>query len=201
MVSATQDRRELRRRLLQVAGVQSGLFTAAQARQAGYSYAAQRYHVMHGNWDRVGRGLFRLRDWPIGAHEDLVRWVLWSGGRAVVSHETALSVHDLGDVDPPRVHLTVPPKFRMSAPGAVFHKMELPGADIQHFEGFDVTTAARSLLDVAAGHLDQDQLARAVKEALDRGLVTRRQLLGRADTFGAHAALRIERALLAEASA
>jgi len=196
-MASTQDRRELRRRLLQVAGGHSGMFTAAQAKQAGYSYAAQRYHVEHGNWNRIDRGLFRLPDWPTGPHEDLVRWVLWSGGRAVVSYETALSVHGLGDVDPARVHLTVPPSFRMSSPGAVFHKQELPHSDIQHLEGFPVTTPIRTVLDVAAGQLDQDQLTRAVHQALDDGLVTKRRLLERADAFGAHAALRIERALAA----
>lgn len=36
----------------------------------------------------------------MGAHEHFVRWTLWSGGRAVVSHESALAFHELGDVTP-----------------------------------------------------------------------------------------------------
>ncbi|MEX2407068.1 MAG: type IV toxin-antitoxin system AbiEi family antitoxin domain-containing protein [Actinomycetota bacterium] len=197
------NQKDRRKRLLEVAGPQSGLFTAKQALDAGYSYSNQSYHADHGNWIRVDHGLYRLppTEWPTGRHEDLVRWVLWSGDRAVVSHETAMSVLDLGDADPARVHLTVPPGFRKTARGVVLHRGSVPKGDIQLREGVRVTTPPRSILDVAAGDLDQDQFARAVKEALDRGLVTRRQLLGRADTFGAHAALRIERALLAEASA
>jgi len=190
-----QDRTDLRRRLLAIAARQSGYFTAAQALDAGYSYPAQRYHAKRGNWLRVDRGIFRLPEWPTGDRDDLVRWSLWSRGRAVVSHETALSVHELGDVDPARVHLTAPPNFRQKNPGVVIHRADLAPRDVQEHEGFRVTTPLRSLLDVAAEELDLDQLGQAIAEALARGMTTRRALLDRADEFGANAALRIERAL------
>ena len=190
-----QSRRERRRKLMAIAAGQSGYFTAAQALEAGFSYAAQRYHTVHANWLRTGRGIYRLPEWPSGAHEDLVRWTLWSSNRAVVSHETALSVHELGDVNPERVHLTVPPGFRARAEGVILHRAVLDPAEKQAAEGFTVTTAARSLVDVAAGPLDLDQLAAAVSEALGRGLVTARQLRERADAVGAQAAFRIERSL------
>lgn len=190
-----QDRTDLRRRLLAIAARQSGYFTAAQALDAGYSYPAQGYHAKRGNWLRVDRGIYRFPEWPTGPRDDLVRWSLWSRGRAVVSHETALSVHELGDVDPARVHLTAPPNFRQKNPGVVIHRADLAPRDVQEHEGFDVTTPLRSLLDVAAGELDLDQLAQAIAEALERGMTTRRALLDRADEFGANAALRIERAL------
>lgn len=198
-MSNVQDRRDLRRRLLHTAGSQSGLFTAAQARDAGYSYQAQKYHVDHRNWARIDRGIFRLAEWPVGQHEDLVRWILWSGDRAVVSHETAMSLHALGDADPSRVHLTVPPEFGKAAPGLILHRGTLSAQDIQRREGVPVTTPLRTLLDVAAGDLDLDQLATAVDDAIAAGKATRRDLLKRSDEFGAHAALRLERALKADA--
>lgn len=192
------DRTELRRRLLKLAAIQSGYFTAAQARALGYSHQAQKYHADRGNWTRIDRALFRLPEWPVGRRDDLVRWSLWSGGKAVVSHETALSVLDVGDVNPARVHLTVPPGFRAKAAGAVLHRGALPAEDIREQEGFRITTPLRSLLDVAADSLDQDHLASAIRDALDQGLVSRKALLARVDEFGAHAALRIERALRVE---
>ena len=88
-------------------------------------YPAQRYHAQRGNWLRVDRGIYRIPEWPVGSREDLVRWSLWSRGRGVVSHETALSVHDLGDVDPSRCHLTVPRNFRQSDPAVVLHRSDL----------------------------------------------------------------------------
>ncbi len=190
------DRRQLRRRLVALAAAQSGYFSAAQALAVGYSYQAQKQNADRGNWRKVGRGIFRLPEWPAGRREDLVRLALWSHGRAVVSHESALSVHDLGDVNPARTHLTVPPGFRQRAPaGVVLHRAELPAGDVRGQDGFRVTTPLRSLLDVAAGDLDLDLLAGAIEDALEQGLLTRPSLLARADRLGPKAALRVERAL------
>ncbi len=190
-----QDRNQLRRNLVAIAGPQSGHFTAAQAITAGYSYPAQRYHAQRGNWLRIDRGIYRLAEWPTGAREDLVRWSLWSHERGVVSHETALSIHELGDVDPVRCHLTVPRNFRQSDPAVVLHRADLPAGDIAAHEGYRVTTPLRSLCDIAAGDLDLDQLAGAMTDAFNLGVTTRRTLLGRIDEFGPKAALRVERAL------
>ncbi|MFN8187885.1 MAG: hypothetical protein U0R69_12525 [Gaiellales bacterium] len=194
-MTTTARRTDLRRQLAAVARQQSGYFTAAQALRVGYGYPAQKYHTDRGNWLRVDRGIYRLPEWPTGPHDDLVRWSLWSGHRAVVSHETALAVHGLGDVDPVRAHLTVPPRFRARAKGVVLHRGELESRDVQQHEGYRVTTPLRALVDVAAGALELDQLGRAIGEALDRGMVTRRQLREGADRLGPRAALRIERAL------
>lgn len=190
-----QDRRELRRRLVGLAGRQSGHFTAAQALAAGYSYPSQRYHVDRGNWLRIDRGLFRIPEWPPGPHEDLVRWALWSRGQGVVSHETALAVHDLGDVNPSRVHLTVPRAFRARNLRITLHRGILPAEDIEEHEGYKITTPVRSLLDVAGTEIEIDHLVRAVEAALRRGLTTKRTLRARADAAEPLAALRIERAL------
>jgi hypothetical protein len=190
-----QDRTDLRRRLAGLAAQQSGYFTAAQALTAGYSYAAQAYHVQRGHWDKVDRALFRLRDWPSSPYEHLVRWSLWSRGRAVVSHETALAVHELGDVNPARIHLTVPRGFRQTAPGAILHRGDIPASDTWQQEGYRITTPLRSVLDAAAGDLALDQLASVLADALRQGVFTRRTLLNRSDGVGPHAALRVERAL------
>lgn len=190
-----KKRTELRRRLVACAALQSGLFTAAQALGAGYSYPAQTYHVARGNWRRIYRGIYRLAEWPVGSHEDLVQWTLWSRGAGVVSHQTALAVHDLGDVNPARIHLTVPPKFRARNERIVLHKGSLPPDDVEKREGYRITTPVRSLLDVARTEVEIDHLARAVEAALRRGITTRRALRSRADAFEHRAALRIERAL------
>jgi len=190
------DRQDLRRRLASVAAVQSGHFTAAQALLVGYSYQAQKFHSDRGNWLRVNRGVYRLPEWPVGAHDDLVRWSLWSRERAVVSHETALALHDLGDANPAVVHLTVPPSFRSRAPeGVRLHRIELPGGDLWQYEGFKLTTPVRTLLDLSAGTLDLDHLADAIQRTSEREPGVQTGLAARAEELGPRAALRIERAL------
>jgi predicted transcriptional regulator of viral defense system len=189
------DPAALRRALNAIAVAQLGFFTARQALQVGYSYPAQKYHVDRGSWQRVGRGLFRLPDWPNSDIDQFVRLRLWSEDRAVVSHDSALALHDLGDANPARIHLTVPRGFRAQDPSVVLHNAELDPADIEDRTQFNVTTVDRTLLDVAAGDISQELLNGAVADAVAQGATTPRRLRHRADEFGDRAALRMERAL------
>ncbi|MCL2582977.1 MAG: type IV toxin-antitoxin system AbiEi family antitoxin domain-containing protein [Streptosporangiales bacterium] len=194
----TADPAVLRRELTALAARQAGYFTAAQAREVGYSYPAQKYHVDRGNWERARRGIFRIPNWPAREDDTYVLWDLWSAGRAVLSHETALAVRDLGDVNPVHVHMTVPPGFRAGDPALVLHRADLGLADVEDREGYRVTTVERSLLDTAAGDMSQELVESAISDAVSRRLVRPRHLRSRSDEFGPRAALRIERALSAE---
>ncbi len=175
--------REASRALFSVAVEQGGYFTAKQAREAGYDYPHLDYHVSCGNFIRIDHGLYRLPDWPPSEHDDLIRLSLWSRNRAgepqaIVSHATALALYELGELLPTTTHLTVPPTFRKKPPkGCVLHRATLAAAEVEEREGFRVTTPLRTLLDAAQSTIPQEQLDKAVADALDRGLVRRRQLL------------------------
>ncbi|MBN1483393.1 MAG: type IV toxin-antitoxin system AbiEi family antitoxin domain-containing protein [Chloroflexia bacterium] len=177
-----RDPQENARRLYEIASTQGGYFTSAQAREAGYAYSQQHYHLSRGAWLRVDHGLHRLRDYPPGERDDLIRWSLWSRNQqgrpqAVVSHQTALAVYDLGDLLPARIHLTVPAGFRKEAPdGLVLHQAELQPHEVEQHEGYRITTPLRTLLDAAGSPLSQEHLDRALRQALERGLVRRRPL-------------------------
>lgn len=190
---AVTDRLDLRRRLNELAFGQAGYFTAAQAKAAGYTYQAQKYHVDRGNWSRIDRALFRLPGWPSATEDAYARWWVWSEGVGVISHESAASVHDFGDLDPGQVHLTLPGS-RTSNPGVVLHPGALDPVDIEERPSFRVTTPIRTLLDLAAGKVTQEQLTTAVHDATDSALVSRTVLRQRMDSFGPAAALRLERA-------
>jgi predicted transcriptional regulator of viral defense system len=192
-------RRNLRLALQGLAFGQAGYFTAAQAVDLGYSYQAQKYHVDSGNWLRVDRGLFRLPDWPPAPEDQWVRWTLWSHGRGVVSHDSAALVHDLGELDPRRVHLSVPFEFRAVDPAVVTHPTELLTKDVLDHGAWRVTTPLRTLLDLARGDTTQEQVTAAVGAALEQGLTTVQRIRTRSDEAGDRAALRIERALGAAA--
>jgi predicted transcriptional regulator of viral defense system len=193
-----RDHTDTRAALWQLASGQRGYFTAAQALDVGYSYQAQRYHAQHGNWTSVDRGIYRFREFetlPGGEHDHLVRWALWSKGRAVASHTTALSVHDLGTANPSEIHLTVPSGFRQRDSVVILHRAELAPDEIEEREGYRVTTPLRAIVECAAAQVDQDAVDSAVAEALERGLTTRRHLLHAAQQLSARAELGIERAL------
>ena len=189
------DRRDLRRGLFSLAAEQGGYFAAAQAKKIGYSYQAQAHHVGAGNWLRIDRGLFRLAEWVPDIHDDLARWTLWSRGRGIVSHETALSVHGIGEFESAQVHLTVPPGFTMDDDAVALHYAQLPDTDVAKRTGFRVTSPVRSIIDVAALSPDEDQLARAIAEGRQGGLLSVRSLRARSEAIDARAALHIERAV------
>lgn len=183
-VAIEQGPRERRaERLFEIADWQAGYFTARQAREAGYGYRLQHYHRERGHWIPVGHGLFRMSRYPEGEDEDLVRLYLWSRDRegepqAVVSHETALRLHGLSDLMPEKVHLSVPKGFRKRPPiGIVLHKSDLSEADVEHRNGFRVTTPLRTVLDIARSReVSPEHLESAVRDAVARGLVRRKRL-------------------------
>ena len=178
-----KDPRETERALIEVAREQEGYFTAAQALSVGYTYRQQHHHKSRGNWEYIDHGVYRLRTFPESEYEDLIRWSLWSRNRrgeiqATISHETALTIHELGDVMPSKTHLTVLPGFRKKIPGGcILHKAMLQPNEIEHRRGFNVTTPLRTLLDMTNSFISQDLLEGAVRDALERGVVQRKQLL------------------------
>lgn len=196
-----QSRHELQHNLYMIAEGQGGYFTAAQAAASGYRYPQQLYQRQIGNWEVIDRGIFRLRDFPPGEHEDLIRWSLWSRNRrgetqATVSHDTAADLYGFGDLMPAKIHLTVPSGFRKRAPDAcVLHVAHLPPEDIVARGGFHVTTPLRTVLDLADSPLAEDQLAKVLRDALRSGRVRRQRLLDA--TLSEQARRRIETALVA----
>jgi predicted transcriptional regulator of viral defense system len=184
--------RDTRRALLGIAAGQGGYFTAQQALAVGYAYPGQVYHVQHGNWERVARGIYRLRDYIPADREDLIILTLLSHDRegspqAVVSHDTALAVHELGDANPARIHLTIPPGFRRRLlPGVILHRTTLDPSDWEERDGYRVTTPLRTLLDIAESPTAWPALDAAVRDALRTGAVRSGQLLNAPTSPAAH---------------
>ena len=173
----TNPTNDKEKQLTLIAANTGGYFTAKQAIQTGYSYRLQHYHKEQGHWDEIDRGVFRLAHYPDSPHEDLIRWSLWSRDRddkpqAVISHETALTVHESGDTMPGKVHLTVPPGFRKDPPGGcVLHQASLGPDVIEKHNGFFVTNPIQTLIDVAEGNMSADYLESAIRDMYAKGLI------------------------------
>lgn len=173
------------KRLFEIAEGQRGLFTTKQAKQAGYAENTHPYHVQVGNWLRRHRGIYQLAQYPIDQEADLVLWYLWSRDRqekplGVYSHETALRIHDLSDVNPSKLHMTVPKKFRRGTeiPELLsLHFADISEGDLERRQGYVVTRPLRTLTDILKeGVLADDLIAQAFTQALERGLVSKSEL-------------------------
>jgi len=180
-----QSHREASRRLFEIAEQQQGFFTTKQAKAAGFAENTHPYHVQAGNWIREHRGIYRLTLFPMADRPDLVLWALWSRNRdekveGVYSHQTALSLYDLSDLNPAKLHMTVPTDFRRNSeiPGIlVLHYADLPDSDVQNAQGFKFTRPLRTILDlIEAGTVERNFIRQALRQAIDRGLISRQQI-------------------------
>lgn len=162
--------------LFGVAQGQDGYFTTTQAAQSGYSGPLLHKHLGSGKMVRARRGIYRLVHFPASDHEDLVVLWLWSEQAGVFSHETALALHDLSDVLPGKVHLTVPATWRrrrLRVPsGLVLHFADLGDTDRTSFGAVPVTVALRTLSDSIEADVVPGLLDQAIFQARRRGLIT-----------------------------
>ena len=180
-----QSFRESSRQLYEIAEQQQGYFTTKQAKAAGFAENTHPYHVSAGNWVREHRGIYRLSMFPATERPDLALWSLWSRNRnehidGSFSHQTALSLHELSDLNPARLHMTVPRTFRRnsSIPNIlVLHHADLADADVQTGPGYRFTSPLRTLIDlIDEKAVEEDQLMHAIKQAIDRGLLSIAQI-------------------------
>ena len=180
-----QSHREAYRRLFEIADQQQGYFTAKQAKAAGFAENTHPYHVHAGNWVREHRGIYRLALYPMTDRPELAVWALWSRNRneeieGVYSHHTVLSFYDLSDLNPAKIHMTVPTHFRRNSeiPGVlVLHYADLPDSDVETAQGFKLTRPLRAILDlIEAGTVERNFIRQAVTQGVDRGLITRQRI-------------------------
>lgn len=166
-----------KQKLFEIASLQQGYFTAKQAIRSGFSYRMHTHYRQSGEWLEIDRGIFRLAQFPNSHDEDYVKRSLWSRNRddqpqAIISHESALIIHDLGDIMPSKIHLTVPSGFRKKAPtGCIIHKGRISDDEKEQREGFFVTTPLRTIIDCAGSNLSIDYLEQAMQQACNRGMI------------------------------
>jgi predicted transcriptional regulator of viral defense system len=166
--------------LYDIAASQEGLFSTRQAAAAGYSDPLLAHHHKAGNIARIRRGIYRLVHFPPGEHEDLVAAWLWAEAAAVLSHQTALSLHGLSDSLPAQIHLTLPPNWRqrrLRVPkGLALYYADVPKKERTWVGAVPVTSTRRTLFDCAHSGVTPDLLRQAATQALSRGLVTKPEL-------------------------
>ena len=153
---------------------QAGYFTKQQACRLGFSDPVLSYHQRKGKIVRAFSRVYRFAHYPITEHEELVVAWLASEGQGVFSHETALALHDLSDVLPDRLHMTLPATWRRrQLPAQVDRFYDVvPDADIVWVGPVPATSPTRTLGDCAAVHVSPEVLSQAVAQARARGILS-----------------------------
>ena len=154
---------------------QYGFVTSNDARSLGIDQKRLVDMERRGTLERVARGLYRFKIVPRTGREHLMEAVLWPRRiRGVLSHDTALELHDLCDINPTKIHITVPRRYRINrAIPATYsiHHRDLPDSDRTFIEGIAVVTPARSIEDAIETHVDPKLIDQAIETARGRGLL------------------------------
>jgi predicted transcriptional regulator of viral defense system len=162
--------------LLNHAQRQYGYLTPDDARQLGIDPTQLRLMAARNTLEHLGHGLYRMPMVPATRLDAYMEAVLWTGRRGVLSHETALDLDELCDVNPSAIHLTVPTRFRTrKAVPEIYrlHRFDLDPAEVGWHEGIPIVTAERAILGGIEQALGWQLIDQAIGTARARGLITK----------------------------
>jgi predicted transcriptional regulator of viral defense system len=164
--------------LFEIAADQHGYFTAAQARESGIRPGTVVMMEQRRSVERVARGVYRLVHFPLAKNSLYMEATLWPAGiRGVISHESALVLHELSDVNPTKVHLTVPRAFRVRRDVPAYlalHSMDLRDGEVELVDGIPTTTPERTIRDCHAARLGPALIRQAIDDGRRSGALPSR---------------------------
>lgn len=152
-----------------VAEQHHGVFAAHHLRELGVARHERNYRLSAGRWAIVYEGAYRIAGVPLSWHGRVLA-ACWAGGvRAVASHRTAAELWQFPGRNTTFIELTCPRWHRARHDDLVVHESRVTEQLPSTIECIPVTSAARTLFDLAAvvgpGTLDL-----AVESALRRRL-------------------------------
>jgi predicted transcriptional regulator of viral defense system len=162
-IDGQRDARPIDEAIAALAERQHGVVARRQLTARGFRPDAIDHRVERHRLHPVHRGVYAV------GHRRLTRdgaWmaaVLAAGDRAVLSHRSAAALWGVRDTARGEVEI-VTPTNRRGRPGLAIHRVRLAADEVTTHRGIAVTTAARTLLDLAA-LLDEHNLARVAERA------------------------------------
>lgn len=136
-------------RLREIALEQYGYVTTKQALNAGVTHASLSMMVKRRRLGRECYGVYQVPQVPYTQLNHYMLAVLWTGApEAALSHETALDLHNVCDINPHAIHVTLGKKRRISRSnslGVVVHYQDLYDAQISWIEGIPAVTLATAI--------------------------------------------------------
>jgi predicted transcriptional regulator of viral defense system len=167
------------RELIDIAADRQGLVRTEDAATVGYAAGTLDTMARRGQLERVAQGLYRVPFFAMGALGPYMEAALWPRGiQGVLTYGTALDLWDVCDINPHKVHITVPRHHRpqRKIPGAyVIHREDLDPNDITAIEGVPVVTLETAIRQCAEANVGVDLLEQAVRHGRERGLLRRQQ--------------------------
>jgi len=171
-----------------IADAQNGYFTRAQAAREGVDDMRLQRAVNNGSIERLAHGVYRITGAGQDPHQALrVAWLRLSPDESPrertrrphlwVSHRSAARLLGLGVVAADVPEFISDRRIQTGADVIVrVRSGGLARSDWMIYDGFPVTTPARTVADLAAARMDGGHLGRIASDALERGMTTRQEL-------------------------
>ncbi|MPZ00543.1 MAG: hypothetical protein GEU97_21705 [Actinophytocola sp.] len=163
-------------KLWEVALDQHGYVTSADARALGINVVELGKLAYRRQLERVGYGVYRFPQLPVDEFDAHMLATLWAGSRGVLSHDTALELYELCDINPDKIHITVPGRYQPRRRGGelyVVHREDLGSEQVRRFENIPIVTAITAIDQGIRSGVPSYLLRQAVQAARTRGLVPR----------------------------
>lgn len=170
------DRVLSRDELWDMATVQHGFVTAQQAAQLGVGKGALQMLVQRGTLERAAFGVYRFPRYPVSEHDPYMLAVLWTrAAEACLSHETALDVYGVSDINPNRIHVTVGKDRRLrrsAGEGYVIHYEDLTREQIGWWQEIPTVTVATAITQCISMGTPTYLLRQAIENGHAQGRIT-----------------------------
>ena len=138
-----------RARLWEIAEDQRGYVTASQAIDHGVTRGALDQLVARGTLLTAAHGVYRFPRYPVSISDPYMLAVLWTRApEAALSHETALHVFDICDINPSVIHVVVGKHRRLRRADAsryVVHRQDLGTGSVTWWEEVPVVSARTAI--------------------------------------------------------
>lgn len=164
-----------------------GLFTTAQAGEAGVSRVQVARTAAAGALTRVAHGVYRMPGAPETEHElTHATWLALGGSRfepgsvppVVAAGTTSANLHGVGDFYPEGYDFVVADRKGTRLVGVRFRIRRLGPEEITFVDGMPALTVERTIADLVERWTDLSLVADTVRDAIDQGkLVAPRRLV------------------------
>jgi predicted transcriptional regulator of viral defense system len=129
-----------------------------------------------GQLERVGHGVYRFPQLPVTTYDRFMLAVLWTGtGAACLSHDTALAAYNVCDIDPDRIHVTIPTARRVRRSDDDLydiHQQDLADEQIGWWQQIQTVTLPTAISQCIDSGVPEPLLRQALTTARNRGELT-----------------------------
>jgi predicted transcriptional regulator of viral defense system len=155
---------------------QYGFITHEDLRGLGEDPVRLRQWAQRGGVERVGHGIYRFKQIPATSLDPYMLATLWPAGRGVLSHDTALELFELCDINPDKIHITLPASrsYRPRRQGGeqyVVHHEDLDQADVTWHEEIRIVSPAVAIRQALDSSVPTHLVRQAIETAQRLGRV------------------------------